>query len=250
MIEKHTLYKFFEQWSLKEFSIEDTPWNIAKDIIDYFNTLYWSISSDTNNISWYLVRYTSESIDITWDTINIDFSDESCFSALWKCIEVTPFRFYISEEGIVYFQKKENSKKVKATYWKDLVSIKKRKSKTDIVNRLYLSNGTLEQTYNKASSQALYPLSEKVIKKTYLNDLDTMDQYAENYLEIYWEVVPEITVEILTRNSNEIKPLDIFSTENSLDVVEDIEIIKIDKKLDRYILYLGSYTSLWDFFIE
>ena len=79
------------------FNKNDDPWNIIKDIISYFNSVYpWNWLNDT----W---------VQTFWSTFSVDFDKNTCLDALRIVTNLTDFYFFINESGTVIFKAKESN---------------------------------------------------------------------------------------------------------------------------------------------
>ena len=236
--------KYKSLW-LRTFTKTDTVWNIVKNIIDSFNTDYGSLFWDTQILSTNLIKYTISSIDITWSNVNISFANDDCLSAIQKTIKNTWFNFYIWKDWVVYLTKKENQEKKYITFEKEIISINRKLSKKDMVNKYYLTrNWWTELPYEDVIYQGLFWLKEKAETNNDINDLTTQNTKWTEYIEEHKAEDNIVSIKIKS-NSIVLKPWDIITTLNSRNNLIEKQITKIDIKKEYWEIYLWNFMSFW-----
>jgi len=235
---------FKNAWN-KVFTLTWTPWNLIKQVIDSFNIDYW-ILTDTQILLTNLIRYTINSIDITWTNVNIDFNNDNCLSAIKKIIQNTPFNYYIWVDGVVNVISKANRISKVITFEKEIINITRDITKKNLVNKYYLTWWTwiVEKTYISAWSQTALWLKEKVTSDTTILDITTQDTKWNEYIAKN-SVEDNVVVIQIKPNSIALSPLDRITTLNSRNNLLDEPITKIRYQKEFTEIYLWDYVSLW-----
>jgi hypothetical protein len=234
------IYK--NSWN-KVFTKTWTYWEIAKDIIDYFNSQYGTLA-DTQNLWNNLFFYTSESIDDSWDDISLEFENENCYGAFEKLVKDTEYYFFINPAWLVTFKKNSTPKIL--TFKKEIVSIANSEKKDEMVNKYYLSRDWgYEQIYTNTDSLDLYKLKEKVESRSEIKNSGTQNIFWNAKIEKFWFWIIQTEIEIKAQRNNFLYPWEFITTQNTRALLENKRIEKIDKRSDVWILYLGDYTSFW-----
>ncbi len=234
----------YKSWGSRTFTKTDTVWNIVKDIIDSFNSEYWTLA-DTQILQTNIIRYTWTSIDITWSNVSIDFSTNSCIEAIKKTIEDTWFNFYIWKDWIVYLKQKTNQDKKYITFEREILSITRTISKKDMVNKYYLSGqGVAESVYSDPAYITLFKLKEKTVSDSSILDITTRNTkwnefISENKLE------DNIVTIRIAPNSIDLVPWDLITTLNSRNNLVEKQITKIDIQKEYSTIYLWNFISFW-----
>jgi len=235
---------FKNAWN-KVFTLSWTPWNLIKQVIDSFNTDYWTLTA-TQILQTNLIRYTLNSIDVTWTSVNIDFKNDNCLNAINKIIKNTPFIYYIWVDWIINIINKANANIKLITFEKEILSINREISKKQLINKYYLTwwTGVIEKTYQNITSQTTLWIKEKVITDSTILDIATQDtkwnEYiTENYLE------DNIVIIQIKPNSINLSPLDKISTLNSRNNIINEPITKIRYQKEFTEIYLWDFISLW-----
>lgn len=127
------------------------PSNIAKDIIDNYNSVYsnpfidYSVSSvETSGLT---ASYTSDS----------KYINESLDRVLQMC--PADWFWYVDADDVFHWRSKPTAPTHKFTFKKDLFELKKKKSASDIVNNLLFWNGLQEDDTNFLSKLYYSPSS-------------------------------------------------------------------------------------------
>jgi len=235
------LYK--DSWNLS-FSKSDTATNILKDIIDKFQTDYGAFGS-TENLTNDIIRYTGSSIATTSETLNIEFSKQNYLQAIKKVIESTNLYFYIWPDWVFYAKEKSWTPEHYLTFEKDLIEIKQNDTKKDLVNKLYLERewGTVK-IYQDTGNQTTYWIKEKFLSKTDLKNEDTQDEFWINYINENARIVSQVQIQI--KATSWIIPWETISTLNTTNPINNLQIVKISKWLEKDTLHLDKLTNLWE----
>lgn len=236
------IYK--NSWN-KTFTKTDTAWNIVKNIIDTFNLEYWDLVWETQNLWNNIITYTTESIDITWTTLSIEFENLNCLEAIKKVIENTNYNFYIDETWLCTLQLKENWVLKHLTFDKELISINKKIKKSEMVNKYYLSRTwDVEKIYSNSTSITTFNLKEKVETKSEIQDETTQDEKWNTYIDEYSNERTEISINMKAQINNFLCPGMLITTQNTKNQLFSQQITKIQKNRDNWILYLWDVPSI------
>ena len=231
----------YKNGTTKKFTKNDTLWNIAIDIIDYFNWQYGAIT-ETQNLWTSLLWY--DDIDISWDSVNIEFENENCYEALSKLTKDTDFYFFIDATGKVTFKQTGENKIL--TFEREIINIEKKAKKDDMVNKYYLARAWgswSEEIYENTSSQNTYNLKEKYESRTDIQNNTTQDLIWDTRVADFWAPRIETFVKIKPQISNTIYPWMTITTQNTRNPITNTQITKIDKRRDEWTLYLWDFTS-------
>jgi hypothetical protein len=144
------------------FNKNDTPVNIITDILSVYNTdAVYTIT--------------------LWDTIptptsvNMDFSYDTCYSAINKVMDLVDGYRYVDQNQELHIR--QTLTKHKPTYKKNIDSLEIR-GDVNIYNRLYLKYNWTEKIYNELTSQWVYGIVEKKIEDTNIKNVWTADIFA------------------------------------------------------------------------
>lgn len=235
----------YKSWWSRTFTKTDTVWNTIKDIIDSFNTDYGALFGDTQILQTNLIRYTWWSIDITWSTISIDFDKEDCLTAIQKIIKNTWFNFYIWKDWIIFVIQKVNQLIKNITFEREILSINRKLSKKDMVNKYYLTRdwGT-ELTYEDLTNQWVFWLKEKSETQSDIKDLATQNIKWNQYINENKFEDNVVSIKIAP-NSIELIPWEKITTLNSRNNLIEKQITKIDIKKEFSEIYLWNFLSFW-----
>lgn len=240
----------YKNWSSKVFTKTDTFGNIAKSIIDYFNTQYGTLE-ETQNLWTSMFWYDTDSIDTTGITAHINFDHDNCYKALEKLTKDTDFFFFIEPTGKVTF-KKTNTLKI-LTFERELVSIERKTKKDEMVNKLYLhrtSGHWNEEIYNNFISQAEYGFKELHEDRTDIQNKATQDEIWAIRVEEFGYPREETTLKIKAQKSDFLFPWMEVTTQNTKNPLVASRVTKIDKRKDIWTLYIWDYTSFWKVFLQ
>ena len=235
------LYK--SSW-LRKFTTSWTPGQIVKNIIDSFNSDYWTLLWETQILNTNIVRYTADSIDITWTSININYDNQNCLDAIKKALENSWMDFYIWVDWICYITKKVNQSIKFLTFWKEILNIKRKRTKKDLINKYYLEiNWGWENSYSYATSISTYWLKEQKESKTEINNTTTQDLQWNQKISDF--KLPKNQIQILINQDSSIIPWQLVTTMNTINIIEAQQILKIDKNFITNTLYLWDFQSFW-----
>ena len=230
----------YKNWTNKVFTKTWTIESIAKDIIDYFNSQYWSLASDMQILDSNLIRYQTGSI-IASDNISIEFNNLDCLWALKKLLENTNYSFFIWVDWVIYIKSEDTQTIKNLTFEKEIINISRQISKKDLVNNFFLKRKDwTEIIYDDSTSQTTFWIKEKVENRSDLENLTTQNFYWNNFIDKNKN--PKELIEITIKNID-ISPWYIINTLNTLNQITSIQIKKIDIKKDSKKLYLWEFES-------
>lgn len=243
------IYKF---WWNRVFTLNMSPWNIVKSVIDSFNTDYWTLSWwDTQNLDWNLIRYTVASIDTSGPTVNIEFDNNTCLDSIKRAIENTWYNFYIWSDWICYVQKESWQQEVSVTMGRQVVSLERKIHKREMVNKLYheraLEN---EQTYTDPSSIALFWIKEKKEVDAEIQDAATQNIIGAQKIDDYSYERNEISITMKPQKSESIVPWMLLSVNNIKIPLVNKKITKISKDISSWTIYVWDFISFWNSVIK
>lgn len=236
----------YKSWWNRTFTKTDTPWNIVKSIIDSFNTDYWVLSWDTQNLTTNVVRYTWSSIDITWTTISRSFENINCLAAIKKTLENTWFDFFIGSDWVVIVKQTINQPEVFLTHWREIVYAERRLSKKDMVNKFYLArNGWTTVIYQDWTSITDYKIKEEYKSDTDIQNLATQDVIWNQKIAEFKDERNIISLVLKVQKSDFLYPWYLVTTQNSKREIISKQITKIEKSKNQWKLYFWEFVSFW-----
>lgn len=231
----------------KNFIKNDTPGNIIKNIIDNFNSQYWNLEWETQNLWSNIITYNNDSIDISWTSISIEFDWDNCLDAIKKVVENTNYYFYIDEKWIFTLKLKNNWDHRYLTFDKEIIFINKKIKKNEMVNKYYLIRSwDIEKTYSSVWSISSFNLKEKIEKRSEIQNEVTQDEKWNWYINKYSVEIFEISLIIKSQPNNFMSPWMLVTTQNTKNQLFNQQITKIEKKIDNWVLYLWEYSNIWD----
>lgn len=259
---------YYHDWeNNKVFTKTDTIENIINDIISKFNGRYGTLS-DTQNLWSNMI--TTE-IEAGTPTVSISFSNHTCLTAIEKVLENTGYNWYVNQYWILYITSKDNQRDITLTFMKEITNIHREITKNEMVNTLFLHrNWWTGIVYEDTPAKALFWPKEKYVSDTAINDVSTQNIKGSEYIEKhkYEKITAKIDMKpqmsgicIITKPSLEIDliqyldptaidptaiwlmPWDKISTMNTKNMIESQAILKIDKSIDQWIIYLWDYIS-------
>lgn len=218
-----------------------------KDIIDDFNAEYGVL----NTINWpsninsdKIIRYTVDSIDISWITINQEFDKNNLLKSIGLLQKNIEYYFYIDETWLFHFKANRTEANKKLTFEKNIISINQTDTKNTLVNRLHLERDWwIIKIYNDIASQTLYWIKEKYESKTDLLDEASQDIYWTTYINDNKDVKQKSV--IITNINTEIHPWDNIKTLNTENQIESLQVVKINITSSKRTVYLDEYVWLW-----
>jgi len=236
---------YFKSGGLRKFTLTWTPWNLIKQVIDSFNAEYWTLA-DTQILLTNLIRYTWNSIDITWTSLNIDFNNDTCISAINKIIKNTDFKYFIWVDGIVNVIQKINSVSKVLTFERQIINITRDIDKRNLVNKYYLTWWTwiTEVIYQDNASQTSLWLKEKVFSDSTILDIATQNVKWNAYI-LENKQEENIVVIRIKPNSIALNVLDKITTLNSRNNLINKEITKLTFRKEYTEIYLWYFVSFW-----
>lgn len=238
----------FKQGWNRVFSVNMTPGNMVKAIIDSFNAEYWTLSwGNTQNITTNLFRYTAWSIDVTGTAINREFDNVSCLDALKKAVENTSFNFFIWSDGMVNVQQDSWQTKKSLTMWREVVKVNRKLHKREMVNKYYHERVSAnEQIYTDPSSIALFNLKERKEVDSDVLDATSQNVIGNKKISDYAYERNEISVLMKPQKSESVFPGMLLSINNLKNAFVEKKITKITKWKDSWTIYVGDFISFWN----
>jgi len=220
---------------LKTETYSDIASNIAKDIIDDFNTEYW-----TNILS-----YDVGSIPTTIWTIDLVYNNKNYLECLRELSNTVWLKFYIDIDGKVYFRDKNAYINHKLTTKKDVDNLVITEEGREIVNTLILKYTWWTKTYTDAWSITTYWVKEKYLdKSSELVNVTTADEYGASYLVENADEKKKI--EVIVNNKYDyftIKCWDTLKVRNTGYAINNLQIVKIDYSYEKATLQLEKAYS-------
>lgn len=251
---------------------------ILKDIIDKFNTEYWTL----NTINWpsninndKIIRYTNDSIfsdyilnsmtnnlntyNSSLDTyitnpnnninLNIWFDKNNLLESIVKIQKLWKYYFYINNAWIFSFKEKRNSANKRLTFNKEILNINQTNTKNNLVNKLYLerSDWTVK-IYENIASQNTYWIEEKYENKTDLLDVSSQDIYWNTYISDNKDIKEKIIINV--KVDTNINPWDNIKTLNTENQIDNLQVVKINTTSIQKTIYLDEYIWLWNLILN
>ena len=226
-----------------------TAGEIVKAIIDNFNTKYWTLQ-DTSMLQNYAIRYTDDSIDTSWNEIQVTFKNMNCLNAIKETIKNTDFCFFIWADGILYLKKKTDTSNAKyLTFGREIIKIEKTIEKKDLVNKSIMKNDSwLTSTLDDTDYINLFWLREKIVVDTSIRNQATIDDKNAEYLNKNKK--PTTSITMLIKTWSNLKPWDYVTTLNSKQNIQNLQIKKIQKKEVQHTLTFWDFNSFWKKIID
>lgn len=221
----------------------DTASNIVEDLIDNFNTEYWSS----------LLSYDSSSIPPTVWNLSLDFSSYKTYlQAIEETANAAWLFFFIDLDWKVYFDERENFSSHTLRTWKDVDSITIDEDSKELVNSLILKYNWWTKIYSDAASQTSYWKREKYIdKSSELSNLWTADIFWANYISQFKDKVKKVSIVVNNEYDYfDIKWGDLINVRNLWYVINDLQVAKISYWLEKATIELErSYSFAKEIFI-
>jgi len=156
--------------------------DILKEILDLFPDYF---------------SYTGWSIPAYWTSVQIEFDNVSCLTAVKKIIDVTGRWVRYDGDWVVYFFERTVTTTDHVLNYKDhLKSIVHREDSTDIVNDLTVSYDWGVVTASDATSQTTYGVRQGYITSSDIKDSTTADEYADTYIAEHKDPKPKIELTV------------------------------------------------------
>lgn len=241
----------YDNW-WKVFTKDDDPANIIKEIINNFNTKYWSLAGDVDNLSWNLIRFTWSSIDNFWSNVNVKFDHTDSLSAIKQVLDVsTDFYFFIDRNWVFFFKKKPITSTHTLTFNKNINSIKNKDTKKDLVNRLFLERDwwTIKE-YNDVPSQTKYWIKEDKVVNSDLLNVATSDIFALQFFKNNAEVIEEVNIIINQEKTDSIIPWDTVKTQNTLNKITNLQVNRVNYWDTTTELNIEKFVWFWETVIK
>ena len=212
-----------------------SPLNINGSTYDFLfndqleNCFKYMIFSYNNQNPQVPLTFTSTSIETTGKAVSIDFYNPKnylvVFDALFKLSDDN-WIWYIDSNNVVYFKEISTTPDFIFTYGKDFYSSTTTLDATRIVNRVKITNTTVNRAYRNDTSINLYGLKEETIRDERLST-SGMDQTADRILDSSGTPNEQITATILDVSSGGVYDLSdglvgkVFSVCNTDQIIED-----------------------------
>ena len=226
---------------LKTETYSDIASNIAKDIVDDFNTEYGTA----------ILSYDTLSIPTTVWTIDLILTDKNYLECLQELSDVVWLKFFIDIDWKVYFREKALYDNHKLTTKKDVDTLVITEEWRSIENSLILKYSWWTKTYTDSWSITSYWKKEVALdKSSELWNVTTADIFWANYLsENAW--VKE-KIQITVNNKYDyfaIKPWDTIKVRNTWYLINNLQIVKIAYSYEKAILEIeNSYSFAKEIF--
>ena len=226
---------------LKTETYSDIASNIAKDIVDDFNTEYGTA----------ILSYDTLSIPTTIWTIDLILTDKNYLECLQELSDIVWLKFFIDIDWKVYFREKALYDNHKLTTKKDVDTLVITEEWRSIENSLILKYSWWTKTYTDSWSITSYWKKEVALdKSSELWNVTTADIFWANYLsENAW--VKE-KIQITVNNKYDyfaIKPWDTIKVRNTWYLINNLQIVKIAYSYEKAILEIeNSYSFAKEIF--
>lgn len=254
--ETKTLLELKLYWIFTILNDVISPWSwtwtagqIIKQIIDNFNTKYWTLQN-TKILQNYAIRYTSDSIDESWNELQVTFKNMNSLNAIKETIKNTDFYFYIWCDGVLYLKKYSSTPASKyLTFWREIIKIEKTIEKKDLVNKSIMKNDNwLTSELEDTDFINYFGLREKIIVDTSIWNQDTID--SKNADHLAKNKNPITSIKLIIKVWNNLRPWDYITTLNSKQNIKNLLIKKINKKSTQYELTFWDFNSFWKKIID
>ena len=251
---------FFEKTGSKVFSENKDPWDIVKDVITYFNSVYtWSWLNDTG-------------VTLLGSNTSINFDFTYCFEAIENLAESAGFYFLIKEDWTVIFQLKQATVTHRFTAWKDLQELVIEEDTQDLQNTIFLDYTGWQSIISDWTSASTWGKREINESRTDINLLATADITAGNILadkkdpkqkvvlkinnnfNKKWKLLNSFILNLNTYTENlnfyllqsieDIKPWDNIRVNNIDYIINNKQIQKINYTPEAVTIQLEEFTSL------
>jgi hypothetical protein len=214
------------------------PSNIAKRIIDFARSQGAQIN------------YTNDSIDLTGTEVSITFQTNTIAEALEQVVKLCPAEWYWTyDPGTnIYSLKTLSSEPTrKFTNKGDIVSLKLRKSLTQLINQVYFSGGGDPALFRKVTDIASRNQYRKALKKlsdSRVTDDDTAVIISQSEIDRYKDPIYIATATISGQHPDPIEDIELgekigfLNFGNFIDDIE-LQISAMSYNLDTLSLDLG-----------
>lgn len=224
----------YKNWTKTEFSKNDSPKNIIKDIIESVNNYYDFFIVD----DWNFENFKAN--------LNLDFKNETCQKALKKCLDLTNFNFVVDENlHCHFFETPKNTHFL--TIWKDVESLEYSETSDDLTNLIILKYKNWVKNYNNLQSQNFFGVYEKFFDKSadVVNE-ESADIFANSFFKKNAGLKKEIKVNVNNNYLllNEINVGDFVTISNSDLIIKNQKILKLKKFKNKCEIYLQKNTQL------
>jgi len=235
MWEQYFMVKtLYVSWWVREFNKTDDPKDILQDILWVVNTVHWT------RFSWNVDSMVNFGSDI-----NIDFDNDTCFSAMNKVLDNVNYYLTIDWEWIVYFKPYASSAKHSLTFRNEISELEIKENSTNLYNDIILAWDSATNTWNDSDSVTKYGTLSKFISDSTIKDSDTADERILAELDKLSK--PSSNIRILVNNNYHLETLevwDIVEIKNTNLVIDKLPIQKINYNQDSAVIYIDGYTSL------
>jgi len=234
---------YFEQdWELT-FQIEDTPDNIIKAIIDYFDTIYPNILSYDNN-----------SIDSYGSTVYLEFNEVKCWEALKSVLNGLSYYLFVWADGKVYFKPRPQTATHLLTYEKDITALTIPEDYEQVANAVRAAYSYVWGSHTWITDVALdndsitkHGRKEIIISNEALYWETAAELYRDSYLANNkdWKQNISLTVNSLYPIEN-IHPGDTIKIRNLGLDIDNLQISQVSYTYEQIVLNLEYYTNISD----
>lgn len=224
---------FFEKASSKVFSENKDPWDIVKDVITYFNSVYtWGWLSDTG-------------VTLLWSNTSIDFDFTTCLQAIENLAESAGFYFLVKEDWNVIFQVRQVTITHRFTAWEDLQELVADEDTRDLQNTIFVDFSSWQGTDEDTTSITTWGKRELLENRSDITNQTTADNTASNILSDKKNPKQKVSLKI---NKNfileNIKPWDNIRVNNIDYTISNVQIQKITYTPELVTMQLEEFDSL------
>lgn len=232
---------YFKQNDETEFTISWTPWNLIKQIIDYVDTFY----------SW-IFSYTEESIDVSWNSIDVEVNDTKCWDLIKRIVEWTNHHLFVWADGVVHYQTTPSTISHYFTYWKDVSALTIPEDYEQIVNAvriqywyLWWPHSWITTRAENTESIAKFGRKEQTIVNENIYGETSANQYRDEYLAKYSKWKLNISITINSHYQIEtIHPWDTIKVRNLWIDISWLQISSVSYNYDKAVLKLEYQSNI------
>lgn len=222
----------------------DTASNIVKDLINDFNTEYWSL----------ILSYDSATIPDTVWTLALDFSSyKTYFEAITSVANASWLFFFIDLDWKVYFKAKSAYTSHTLTTWSDVDELIIEEDGKELVNYLVLKYNWWVATYQDATSISTYWKREKYLdKSSELSNVSTANEFWNNYILQNKDKIKKVSI-VANKEYDffTIKWCHLINVRNVWYIINNLQVAKITYWIERATIELEkSYSFAKEIFIS
>lgn len=170
------------------FTKTDDPSDILTEILDLFPDHF---------------SYTGVTIPAYWTTVVVDFTNETCTSAVKKLLDITGWKIRFDWDGTVYFFEQVGSPTVdhNLSFGFDVSSLLYEEDSTEIINDVTMQYDWGTEDADDATSISDYGTRKAYITQTEVKDATTAVEYANAYIAKHKD--PRENIKIMVNNRYE-----------------------------------------------